>query len=82
MALSEPTSYGYTSAFYACDTREVTTTSLILVSVSHMAVHDNTSGHLQLASDTSISITIPPFVGGDYFCESGVNSGSSTTLSR
>ena len=28
--------------------------------------------------DTSISITIPPFVGGDYFCESGVNSGSST----
>ena len=27
--------------------------------------------------DASISITIPPFVGGDYFCESGVNSGSS-----
>ena len=26
--------------------------------------------------DASISITIPPFVGGDYFCESGVNSGS------
>ena len=25
--------------------------------------------------DASISITIPPFVGGDYFCESGVNSG-------
>ena len=26
--------------------------------------------------DASINITIPPFVGGDYFCESGVNSGS------
>ena len=64
---------------------------MLLVSVSHMAVHDNTSGHLQLAIlrthqlgmmsvlvITSISITIPPFVGGDYFCESGVNSGSST----
>ena len=29
--------------------------------------------------DASISIRIPPFVGGDYFCESGVNSGSSTS---
>ena len=28
--------------------------------------------------DTTVSINIPPFVGGDYFCESGVNSGSST----
>ena len=26
--------------------------------------------------DATIDITIPPFVGGDYFCESGVNSGS------
>ena len=26
--------------------------------------------------DASINITIPPFVGGDYFCESGVNSSS------
>ena len=25
--------------------------------------------------DASISITIPPFVGGDYFCESGISSG-------
>ena len=25
---------------------------------------------------TGASVTIPPFVGGDYFCESGVNSGS------
>ncbi|CAI8058177.1 hypothetical protein GBAR_LOCUS31621 [Geodia barretti] len=25
--------------------------------------------------DASINITIPPFVGADYFCESGVNSG-------
>ena len=28
--------------------------------------------------DASITITIPPFVGGDYFCEPGVNSGSSS----
>jgi hypothetical protein len=28
--------------------------------------------------DASINITIPPFVGGDYFCESGINSGSVT----
>ena len=28
--------------------------------------------------DATISIAIPPFVGGDYFCESGVNSGSFT----
>ena len=26
--------------------------------------------------DASINITVPPFVGGDYFCESGANSGS------
>ena len=26
--------------------------------------------------DTTIEINIPPFVGEDYFCESGVNSGS------
>ena len=26
----------------------------------------------------SINITVPPFVGEDYFCESGVNSGSAT----
>ena len=29
--------------------------------------------------DTTFSINIPLFVGGDYFCETGVNSGSSTT---
>ena len=28
--------------------------------------------------DTTFSITSPPFVGGDYFCESGVNSGSAS----
>ena len=28
--------------------------------------------------DAIINISIPPFVGGDYFCESGVNSGSYT----
>ena len=27
--------------------------------------------------DASINTTIPPFVGGDYLCESGVNFGSS-----
>ena len=29
--------------------------------------------------DTTVNINIPPFVGGDYYCESGVNSGSSTS---
>ena len=28
--------------------------------------------------DASINITVPPFVGGDYFCESGANSGSAS----
>ena len=28
--------------------------------------------------DATIAIAIPPFVGGDYFCESGVNSGSTS----
>ena len=28
--------------------------------------------------DTSRNISIPPFVGGDYFCESGANSGSAS----
>ena len=28
--------------------------------------------------DASINITIPPFVGGDYLCESGVNSGTAS----
>ena len=50
-----------------------------------MAVHDNTSGHLQedtptrddaCPCDASINITIPPYVGGDYFCESADTSGS------
>ena len=30
--------------------------------------------------DATINITIPPFVGGDYFCESGLNSGSPTVI--
>ena len=63
----------------------------IAVSVSHMAVHDNTSGHLQLlllrlsiikdvlAEDPCNSASVnPSFVGGAYFSESGVNSESPT----
>ena len=30
--------------------------------------------------DASINITIPPFVGEDYFCESGINSGSARLI--
>ena len=30
--------------------------------------------------DATINITIPPFVGGDYFCESGYNSGNDKTF--
>ena len=61
-----------------------------VVLVLHMVVHDNTSGHLQLVllrvdlldmtsvlvMHATVNITIPPFVGGDYFCESGYNSNS------
>ena len=62
---------------------------MLVVLVSHMVVHDNTSGHLQLVLVKiyqlgmmtalvmllhGITIDIPPFVGGDYFCESGRNS--------
>ena len=52
-----------------------------------MAVLDNTSRHLQLERqrvtqhghiyvcpcDASVNINVPPFVGEDYFCESGLN---------
>ena len=52
-----------------------------------MAILDSTSGHLQLGQeravqpipvpvhvhDVHIDIRVPPFVGDDYFCESGVN---------
>ena len=30
--------------------------------------------------DATVNITIPPFVGGDYFCESGYNSGTYTAF--
>ena len=30
--------------------------------------------------DATVNINIPPFVGGDYFCESGVNSGSPSSM--
>ena len=57
---------------------------MLMVLVLHMAVHDNTSGHLQLVclrlvtlgnTYALVNITILPFVGEDYFCESGHNSG-------
>ena len=60
---------------------------MLLVSVSCIVVH-NTSELLQLEAIKPIfrmkmlvlvmlvPISIPTFVGGDYFCESGVNSGS------
>ena len=36
--------------------------------------------HYVCPCDTTINITIPPFVGGEYFCETGWNSGSYTTF--
>ena len=74
----------------------IETVPMLLVSVSLMALLDNTSGHLQLellrvdqprkmpvlVMLVAIDITIPPFVGGDYFCESGGNFAASGSYVR
>ena len=53
-----------------------------------MAILNNTSGHLQLVIQriaasscpcvTGSNLPVPPFVGDDYFCESGVNVGDAS----
>ena len=52
VALSEPIyQYGHTDAFQVFQTRQETII-MLLVSVSHVTVHDNTSGHLQLVANS------------------------------
>ena len=81
--------YGGPPAFYAFHTRQVTTIEGAYVSGVSLT-HGSPRQHIWTFAaglsedlptmvgacpcDASINITIPPFVGGDYFCESGVNS--------
>ena len=82
--------YGPTDAFYAFHTRQVTTIEgayVSGVSLTHGSPRQHiwtfAAGALEYLPtrvdicpcDANINITIPPFVGGDYFCESGANSG-------
>ncbi|CAI8058168.1 hypothetical protein GBAR_LOCUS31619 [Geodia barretti] len=83
--------YGHTDAFEAYHDGQVTTIEGAYVSGVSLT-HGNPRQHIWTFAaasseiqplwedacpcDASINIAIPPFVGGDYFCESGVNSGS------
>ena len=79
---------GHTDAFEAYDTGEVTTIDGAYVSGVSLT-HGNPRQHIWTFAagasesynanevcpcDTTFNITIPSFVGGDYFCESGANS--------
>ena len=82
---------GQTDAFEAYDDGEVTTIDGAYVSGVSLT-HGSPRQHIWTFAagaseaqptwddacpcDASISINIPPFVGGDYFCESGANFGS------
>ena len=82
--------YGGTDAFEAYHYGDVTTIERAYVagvSLTHGSPRQHiwtfAAGHSEdqptrddaCPCDASINITVPPFVGGDYFCESGVNSG-------
>ena len=83
--------YGGPYAFYAFHTRQVTTIEGAYVSGVSLT-HGSPRQHIWTFAtgysegrptsvsacpcDASINITIPPFVGEDYFCESAVNSRS------
>ena len=82
---------GHTDAFEAYHRGQATTidgTYVSGVSLTHgsprqhiwtfAAAATETITNVEGCSCTGASVTIPPFVGGDYFCESGVSSGSST----
>ena len=86
--------YGGMDAFEAYDVGQVTTIEgayVAGVSLTHGSPRQHiwtfANGYIEAQTtwedvcpcDASISITIPPFVGGDYFCESGVKYGSSTS---
>ena len=79
--------YGYTYAFYAYDDRRVTTIEGAYVSGISLTyggqrqhIWTFAAGYREIADptdvvvcpcDTNFDIRIPPFVGADYFCESG-----------
>ena len=83
--------YGHTDAFEAYNDGDVTTIERAYVSGVSLT-HGSPRQHIWTFAagasedlptrvdicpcDASINITVPPFVGGDYFCESGANSGS------
>ena len=85
--------YGQIDAFEAYNDGDVTTIERAYVagvSLTHGSPRQHiwtfAAGHSEdqptrddaCPCDASISIRIPPFVGRDYFCESGVNSGTGT----
>ena len=82
--------YGGTDAFEAYDDGQVTTIEgayVSGVSLTHGSPRQHiwtfAAGHSEdqptmddvCPCDASINITVPPFLGGDYFCESGLASG-------
>ena len=87
--------YGQTDAFEAYDDRQVTTIDGSYVSGVSLT-HGSPRQHIWTFAagsseseptrddicpcDATIYISIPPFVGGDYFCKSGVDSGYSYGL--
>ena len=82
--------YSWTNAFHAYDNGHVTTIDgayVAGVSLTHGTpqqhiwtfaaggTEDRPTNDDSCPCDATITIDIPPFVGRDYFCESGVNSG-------
>ena len=86
---SEPTTWGVAHAFYSyhiglLNTLEVTYANGVSVThgsprnhiwtfVSGLSEKDYSIRSLLCPCDTTSTIRIPPFVGNDYFCESGLN---------
>ena len=82
--------YGHTDAFEAYHDGEVTTIDgayVTGVSLTHgsprqhiqtfaAGTHEEDTDDEACPCDTTYNITIPPFVGGDYFCESGADTSS------
>ena len=85
--------YSRVDGFEAYNDRQVTTIEgayVAGVSLTHGSPRQHIWTFAAAASETltdaegcpcnGATVTIPPFVGGDYFCESGVNSGSVSVI--
>ena len=84
--------YGHTDAFEIYHSGQVTTIEgayVTGVSLTHgsprqhiwtfaAGTHEEDNDDEACPCDTTYNINIPPFVSGDYFCESGVQSGSTS----